>query len=180
MITNARQLFDVFTSDQTLKDSDTAAFATASLRMYMADALGDDERLCKALIPEFPVGCRRLTPGTGYLESLRAPNVRLVTDGISGVVPQGIQTTGGEIIELDIIVCATGFDVSFCPRFPIVGRQGNLQDIWSTCRPRAYMSCAVPGLPNYFCETPYQLLPFQTHLNILMTILFFFHRFPRT
>ncbi|PLB40928.1 flavin-containing monooxygenase [Aspergillus candidus] len=135
----------------TLKDSDTAAFATASLRMYMADALGDDERLCKALIPEFPVGCRRLTPGTGYLESLRAPNVRLVTDGISGVVPQGIQTTGGEIIELDIIVCATGFDVSFCPRFPIVGRQGNLQDIWSTCRPRAYMSCAVPGLPNYFC-----------------------------
>lgn len=138
-----------------LKDGDIAAFATAALRNYMTEALGGNERLCKALIPEFPVGCRRLTPGTGYLESLRASNVRVVTEGIARVVAQGIETTDGEIIELDAIVCATGFNVSFCPRFPIIGRQGNLQDLWAREIPQAYMSCAVPDMPNYFSKISY-------------------------
>jgi cation diffusion facilitator CzcD-associated flavoprotein CzcO len=118
----------------------------------MTYSLGGDERLCNALIPKFPVGCRRFTPGVGYLAALRAPNVRVVTEGISKVVPNGIQLESGEVIELDAIVCATGFDVSFCPRFPIIGKRGNLQDIWSTDLPKAYMSCAVPDMPNYFSK----------------------------
>jgi cation diffusion facilitator CzcD-associated flavoprotein CzcO len=133
-----------------IKDGKEAQFTKESLRMYMEDALGNDERLCKALIPTFPVGCRRLTPGTGYLEALRKPSVRVVTQGIKRIVPEGVETVEGELIKLDSIMCATGFDVSFTPQFPIVGRDGNLQDIWQAVRPRAYMSCAVPGIPNYF------------------------------
>ncbi len=117
---------------------------------YMSNALGDDKRLCDALIPKFELGCRRLTPGVGYLECLRAPNVTVVTNRIVEVVPKGLRTVSGEMIEVDAIVCATGFNVSFCPRFPLVGREGNLQDLWSQAFPKAYMSCAVPGLPNYF------------------------------
>lgn len=114
--------------------------------------LGDNEELIKVLIPSFPLGCRRLTPAVGYLESLSQPNVRVVCDPIVRVTSSGIVTASGETIELDAIVCATGFDVSFCPRFPIIGRAGNLQDIWKENLPRAYMSCAVPDLPNYFSE----------------------------
>lgn len=123
------------------------------LKGYMSMMLHGNERLCEALIPKFSVGCRRLTPGIGYLESLQAPNARLVTDHIKRVVPQGIETMTGEIIELDAIVCATGFDVSFCPRFPIVGTEDNLQDRWRKELPKAYMSCAVPGVPNYFSKS---------------------------
>ncbi|KAK3935553.1 hypothetical protein QBC46DRAFT_358167 [Diplogelasinospora grovesii] len=133
-----------------IKDSAAAAAATAAIRSYMEDRLEGDERLCKALIPNFPLGCRRLTPDVGYLASLRAANVRVVTDSIVRVVPQGIETNKGEIIELDAIVCATGFNVSFCPRFPIIGREGNLQDVWTRNLPKAYMSCAVPDFPNFF------------------------------
>jgi cation diffusion facilitator CzcD-associated flavoprotein CzcO len=137
-----------------IKDSDQAAAATAAVRGYMEDMLEGDDRLCKAMIPDFPLGCRRLTPDVGYLASLRAANVDVVTDPIARVMPRGIKTEGGQDIELDAIVCATGFNVSFCPRFPIVGRAGNLQEIWTREVPRAYMSCAVPDFPNFFSKIP--------------------------
>lgn len=118
----------------------------------MTHALGGDPRLCKALIPDFALGCRRLTPGVGYLEALRKPNVRVVTDSIVKIVPEGLETATGEVIKVDAIICATGFNVSFCPRFPIVGQTGNLQDLWTQETPKAYMSCAVPNFPNYFSK----------------------------
>ncbi|KAL2831016.1 FAD/NAD(P)-binding domain-containing protein [Aspergillus pseudoustus] len=123
-----------------------------NLEQHMASVLKDRPDLIKAVIPTgFPAGCRRLTPGPGYLESLTSPNVRVVTQSIRRVLPRGIELTTGEIIELDCIICATGFDVSFCPRFPIIGaNRCNLQDQWKRDLPAAYMSCAVAGMPNYF------------------------------
>ena len=119
----------------------------------MISALGGDKKLCEDLIPDYALGCRRMTPAAGYLESFRQPNVSLVTDKIDRVVPKGVVTETGEIIKLDIIVCATGFDMSFSPRFPIIGRGGlNLQDRWKKEVPKAYMSCAFTDLPNYFGE----------------------------
>jgi hypothetical protein len=94
-----------------------------NLESHMASVLKDRPDLIKALIPTtFPAGCLRLTPGPSYLESL--------TDTIQRIVPEGIQLESGETIPLDAIICATGFDVAFCPRFPIFGQNGvNLQDI---------------------------------------------------
>lgn len=38
----------------------------------------------------------------------------------------------GENKRYDVVVCATGFDTSFIPRFPVLGCDGlNLQDIWA-------------------------------------------------
>ena len=123
------------------------------LSQYMKATLGGNEQLAKALIPTFPVGCRRLTPAVGYLEALTQKNVRLVTDEIVKVVPTGLEISTGEVIEVDAILCATGFDVSFCPRFPIIGKNSkNLQDLWKENLPRAYMSNSVPGFPNYFSK----------------------------
>ena len=57
----------------------------------------------------------------------------------------------GQSFEVDAIVYATGFNVSFSPRFPISGRDGSsLKDAWSESIPYAYISTAVPGFPNYF------------------------------
>lgn len=119
----------------------------------MISELKGNKRLIDALVPKFPVGCRRLTPGIGYMPALQADNVRVVTDTISHVVSRGIQLGSGEIIEVDAIICATGFNVSFCSRFPLIGRNGNLQDIWTRELPTAYMSCAIPAFPNYFSKS---------------------------
>ena len=116
----------------------------------MQSALNNDEELTNALIPSFALSCRRMTPGIDYLESLTKPNARVVSEGIARVDPDGLVMDSGKRIVVDAIICATGFDVSFRPRFPIVGRGGNLQDIWSGSVPKAYMSCAVPDMPNYF------------------------------
>jgi hypothetical protein len=118
----------------------------------MKKKLGKDSPLLKYLIPTFAVGCRRPTPGNGYLESLGKENVRVVTDSISEIVPEGIKLSTGEVIAVDMFICATGFDISFRPRYPITGRNGiTLGDQWKK-KPSAYLSLAVPNFPNHFCK----------------------------
>lgn len=129
-------------------------WAADKCREFMAAMLGGDPKLCKALIPDFSIGCRRLTPAPGYLEAMRDPRVEVVTEGIRRLVPKGIELVNGEVLEVDAVVCATGFDRSFRPPFPIVGRKGNLQDVWKVETPASYMSVGVAGMPNYFSKSP--------------------------
>jgi cation diffusion facilitator CzcD-associated flavoprotein CzcO len=132
----------------------------------MSKALKGNKHLIKTLIPTFPVGCRRLTPAVGYLESLSEKNVRVVSDKMVRILPNGVETHTGEVIEADTLICATGFDVSFCPRFPIIGRNGNLQDIWRAGSvPKAYMSCAAPGFPNFFSKSKSNSTQFSNSQN---------------
>ncbi|KAK1636390.1 flavin-binding monooxygenase [Colletotrichum phormii] len=125
--------------------------ATQGVTQYMQSTLNYDQKLIDILIPSFPISCRRMTPGVGYLESLTKPNARVISGGIARVVSDGLITESGEHIAVDAIVCATGFDVSFRPRLPIVGRGAtNLQDMWAKDIPKAYMFCTVPEISNYF------------------------------
>lgn len=124
----------------------------------MQTKLGHDPRLIKAMIPDFAVGCRRPTPGNGYLEALTQDNVRVITDGIERIAEDGIVLTTGELVKIDIFICATGFDVSFSPRYPVIGSKGiALADQWKT-KPEAYMSLAVENFPNYFSESGLAIL----------------------
>ncbi|RSL83097.1 hypothetical protein CEP51_004722 [Fusarium floridanum] len=136
--------------DISFKDSDFQQMARQYLTEQMKKRLGEDHPLSQNLIPDFSVGCRRLTPGTGYLEALTQSNVTVERTPIARVVPEGIELENGELVELDLLACATGFDVSWAPRFPIIGRKGiNLQEEWSKTRASAYMALGVPNFPNY-------------------------------
>ncbi|KAK1226783.1 hypothetical protein PQX77_010220 [Marasmius sp. AFHP31] len=102
------------------------------------------------VVPNFSVACRRLTPGPGYLESLCEDNVEFVREEIKRVTPTGIENVDGTHRELDVIVCATGYDTSYTYDFPFIGKNGvNLKDKW-TPHPRTYLSIAVDGFPNWF------------------------------
>ncbi|KAF5004440.1 hypothetical protein FDECE_9078 [Fusarium decemcellulare] len=111
----------------------------------------NDEEILKYLMPEnFAVGCRRPTPGNGYLEALTKDNVRVITDAIEEIVPYGVKLATSEIVQVDTLICATGFDLSFCPRFELTGRGGQtIAHKWKDM-PEAYLSVAVPDFPNYF------------------------------
>ncbi|KAL4805227.1 hypothetical protein BDV18DRAFT_153027 [Aspergillus unguis] len=133
-----------------IADSEEQAEAREYSVKEMTTKLANNECLIRALVPSFAVGCRRPTPGNGYLEALTADNVEVITDDISHVIPEGIVLATGRIIRVDTFICATGFDLSFTPRFQLVGRQGSrLADEWKT-KPKAYLSLAVPGFSNYF------------------------------
>ncbi|KAF5597823.1 sterigmatocystin biosynthesis monooxygenase stcW [Fusarium pseudocircinatum] len=107
-----------------------------------------DQDLQKKLIPPFEAGCRRINPGEGFLTALQKPNVEPVFDSIQRVTQGGI-VAGGKEYPVDVLVAATGFNTTFRPRFPIVGRNGvNLQDAWQE-HPESYLGLGVAGFPNY-------------------------------
>jgi cation diffusion facilitator CzcD-associated flavoprotein CzcO len=45
----------------------------------------------------------------------------VVTDEIDEIVENGVKTKDGKFYEVDAIVCATGFNTSFCPNFHLIG-----------------------------------------------------------
>ncbi|KAL2826251.1 hypothetical protein BDW59DRAFT_179602 [Aspergillus cavernicola] len=138
-----------------IADSDLQQQAQALFRRTMTERLGSTSKGRKAaqyLLPDFPVGCRRLTPGPGFLEALSQEHVDIQWDDIARVDQNGIVTRSGETKPYDVIVCATGFDTSFRPSFPLIGRNGvNLADKWESDIPAAYFGFLVPDMPNYFC-----------------------------
>jgi cation diffusion facilitator CzcD-associated flavoprotein CzcO len=94
----------------------------------------------------------RFTPGDGFLEALVAPNATVITEEIECVTPLGIKTVDGVEHAVDVIVCATGFDVSQRPAFPVIGRNNlDLRDFWEK-EPINYLSVTAPGFPNYFSK----------------------------
>ncbi|KAF7190309.1 putative sterigmatocystin biosynthesis monooxygenase stcW [Pseudocercospora fuligena] len=116
----------------------------------MTARLQGHERLAEALIPkDFPVGCKRPTPGNGYLEAISQPNVTTFTgSGLEKVTKTGILDPDGKEHEVDAIICATGFDTSWVPQFPIIANGVNLQDIYRQ-KPVGYLGVAAPKMPNY-------------------------------
>ncbi|KAH7339230.1 hypothetical protein BKA66DRAFT_435055 [Pyrenochaeta sp. MPI-SDFR-AT-0127] len=118
---------------------------------FMKRKLAKKPEIYEALIPNFPPGCRRLTPGPGYLEALIEDNVTFIGAGIEQVTEKGLIDCDGTFHEVDAIICATGFDYSWSTtETPITGRDGvTLEDLWDPC-PEAYMGVAVPQMPNFF------------------------------
>lgn len=69
---------------------------------------------------------------------------------IERITPEGIIAADGKERKVDIIVCATGFDCSWRPRFTLKGRNGyQIGDKWAE-EPRSYMSIGIEEMPNYF------------------------------
>ncbi|EFX05107.1 flavin-binding monooxygenase [Grosmannia clavigera kw1407] len=124
--------------------------ATERIKIIMRWKLFQKIGLYEKLEPSFVPGCRRLTPGPGYLEALVQDNVDVITAGIDHVTEEGVMAKDGKEYKVDAIICATGFDCSHIPRFSIQGRDGHLLgDRWRG-RASAYMSHSVPGFPNFF------------------------------
>jgi cation diffusion facilitator CzcD-associated flavoprotein CzcO len=57
----------------------------------------------------------------------------------------------GSVIAVDAIICATGFDTSYKPDFPVIGFEKELRELWKN-EPTSYLSVAAAGIPNYFSE----------------------------
>lgn len=128
------------------EQADARAFAEKEMRRKLAAK----PEIADIIVPtNFAVGCRRPTPGNGYLEALCEDNVTVVSQSIEEITEKGIRTADGVEHEFDVIVCATGFDVSWRPRYPTIGRGGrSLSEEWKHI-PSTYLSISVPHFPNY-------------------------------
>ena len=118
-------------------------------KMQMQNAL-QDKALEQFVIPAFPVGCRRVTPGPGYLEALASDNVDVVFGEIAKITERGCVSANGQEYPVDVLICATGFDMSYRPRFPLIGSsRTSLVDAWAS-EAQSYLGIAAHDFPNYF------------------------------
>ncbi|MDQ0241484.1 flavin-containing monooxygenase [Arthrobacter bambusae] len=128
---------------------------------YINETFADRPDLAAKLTPDFPFGAKRpvrdprdFEPG-GYYWAYAQPHVNLVTSSISKVVPEGLVTVDGDIVELDVIIWCTGMTLDNLVTVDVLGRGGRqLRDDWADDSPwegpRAYLGGTVPGFPNLF------------------------------
>ena len=103
------------------------------------------------MIPDYPVGGKRILISDDYYPTLNRENVELVTSGIDHLEEHAVVTEDGRTIPVDVLIYATGFEsTAFLAPMAIHGRGGKLlQDEWSGGA-RAYLGISVAGFPNLF------------------------------
>ncbi|EXJ66168.1 uncharacterized protein A1O5_10784 [Cladophialophora psammophila CBS 110553] len=130
----------------TLEAEEARKFSITEMRNKLK---GRDDLVDKIIPKSFGIGCRRPTPGNGYLEALTMPHVHTFTEQVAKITEKGFVDQRGKEYEVDVIICATGFDTSWVPRFPIVHDGKNVQDFMRE-RMLSYISYAIPEVPNFF------------------------------
>ena len=126
------------------------AAATALSRGHLERQVRDPG-LRARLTPDYTIGCKRILLSSDYYPALQRPNVGLVTEKITEIVPSGVVTADGTLHESDVIVYATGFRViDSADELNVTGRGGRrLTDAWRQ-GVEAYRGITVPGFPNFF------------------------------
>ncbi len=117
-----------------------------------------DPKVAEKLMPQYPLGAKRLCVDTDYFETFNRDNVTLVDlreSAIDGFTAKGIRTVNGTEYEIDAVVLATGFDAmtGALLAIDIRGRAGQtLRDKWSHGT-KNYLGVTVAGFPNMFMIT---------------------------
>ena len=110
-----------------------------------------DPALRAKLVPDYPIGAKRVLFNDDYYPALNRANVRLVTEPIAEITPDGVRTRTGELHPAEVIVFATGFKATeFLAPMAITGRgDRDLREEWNHGA-HAYLGVTVTGFPNLF------------------------------
>ena len=111
-----------------------------------------DPALRAKLVPDYPIGCKRILFSNDWYPALARDRVQVVTDAVVAVDPTGVVTGDGTHHDADVLVWGTGFAATdFLSTIRVTGRDGlELHDVWRDGA-TAYLGIGVPGFPNLFC-----------------------------
>ena len=131
--------------------------ANADLSAFIADKIRQrvtDPAVAEKLIPkDHGFGVQRVPMETNYFEAYNHDHVHLVDiaeDPIDRIVPAGVRLSSGTVVELDVLIYATGFDAitGAFDRMTITGVGGrSLREAWAD-GPRTYLGVQTAGFPN--------------------------------
>ena len=114
----------------------------------------EDPALREALTPDYRLGCKRILMSDEYYPALHLDTVDLETRSIECVTPTGIRLDDGTEIDLDVLICATGFKVIDNPTATKVhGRGGVPLAAAYQGRLPCYRGTSFPGFPNLYMIT---------------------------
>lgn len=131
------------------KGSRPAAAAQKAFRQRLGRAV-DDDLPAEALIPDYPIGCRRILISNDWYPTISSPHVRVVTGGVDRIEADGVRVDG-ELHRADVIVFGTGFAATdFLVPMEVTGRNGrDLHEEWRNGA-EAHLGLTVNGFPNLF------------------------------
>jgi cation diffusion facilitator CzcD-associated flavoprotein CzcO len=108
--------------------------------------LGDDYDVQKHFTPAYRPWRQRLAfiPDGDLFQGIREGKASVVTDEIDCFTETGVKLKSGQVLEADIIVTATGFDISILGEidFAIDGEPLSFADSWT------YRGVMYSGIPN--------------------------------
>lgn len=109
-----------------------------------------DDLPAEAVVPDYPLGCRRILISNDWYPTLLKPHVKVVTDPIDRVEPDAV-VAGGTRHPVDTLIFGTGFKATdFLAPIRVVGRGGReLAEAWRD-GPEAHLGITVSGFPNLF------------------------------
>jgi 4-hydroxyacetophenone monooxygenase len=128
-------------------------FLRMMLTQYLEAQFAERPDLLPHVVPTYPPGAKRMLRDNGvWAGALTRANVRLVTDSIREITPNGIVTADGEKHAVDVVIYGTGFQASkFLTPMTVTGADGvDLHEQWQGDA-RAYLGITVPQFPNLFC-----------------------------
>jgi cation diffusion facilitator CzcD-associated flavoprotein CzcO len=130
---------------------DPAALAELEASVLTAMEEVEDPALREKLRPTHPLGCKRPLLSNDYYPAFNRPNLELVTDAISRITPEGVETVDGTLRRTDTLILATGFATTrYLSAIEVVGRGARrIGDAWSDGA-SAYLGITTPGFPNLF------------------------------
>ncbi|WP_281288515.1 flavin-containing monooxygenase [Marinobacter piscensis] len=103
------------------------------------------------IIPDYPIGCKRILISNDWYEAINRDNLDLITNDIDHIEPDAIITKDGTRYDVDTIIYATGFKATdFLAPMNITGLNGReLNQVWAEGA-EAYKGVCVNGFPNLF------------------------------
>ncbi len=127
-----------------------AAWARWRARRYIASRIADPA-LREKLLPDYPVGAKRILFSDNYFDALARANVEVVTTPIAGLCESGVICTDGSEVPADVLIYGTGFKTNpFLAPMAIRGEGGKLlADTWGQGA-HAYLGITTSGFPNLF------------------------------
>ena len=133
------------------RDGRVAKLITALFAKQMRDKVVSEKLPAETVIPDYPLGCKRVLISNDYFQTLMLPHVEAVTSPITGIGSAAVTTADGRSRPADAIVFATGFESTrFLAPIEVTGRAGrSLADDWSGGA-EAHLGITVPGYPNLF------------------------------
>lgn len=110
-----------------------------------------DPKKRKQIIPDYPVGCKRVLISNDWYDAINKDNLDLISDGIDHVEEDAIVTKDGSRYTCDTIIYGTGFAATdFLAPMKITGLNGlDLNEAWKDGA-EAYKGMSVSGFPNLF------------------------------
>ncbi len=123
----------------------------ALFRKGIRDEVVNDRLPEHSVVPDYPVGCKRILISNDWYPALLRPDVTVVDSPVVRVEPDAVVTADGRRHAANVLIYGTGFvTTAFLSHIAVTGAGGrSLADAWSDGA-HAYLGSTVAGFPNCY------------------------------